>query len=158
MPDRHILLMVSEGTSQPIPAATAAWRAGICPAPAVSTWPMITYSTSDAGTLAFSSAPEIAIAPRSLPEKSFSEPISLPTGVRAPATITDVVINASKGVLSRLQAAIHRPEVSKPMSLGYLYVMTAEQVDARPLIATALITAIDHVGIAVADLDAAIKW
>jgi methylmalonyl-CoA/ethylmalonyl-CoA epimerase len=36
--------------------------------------------------------------------------------------------------------------------------MSAEQVDARPLIATALITAIDHVGIAVADLDAAIKW
>jgi methylmalonyl-CoA/ethylmalonyl-CoA epimerase len=36
--------------------------------------------------------------------------------------------------------------------------MPAEQVDARPLIATALITAIDHVGIAVADLDAAIKW
>jgi methylmalonyl-CoA/ethylmalonyl-CoA epimerase len=44
------------------------------------------------------------------------------------------------------------------MSLGYFYVMTAEQVDARPLIASALITAIDHVGIAVADLDAAIKW
>jgi methylmalonyl-CoA/ethylmalonyl-CoA epimerase len=44
------------------------------------------------------------------------------------------------------------------MSLGYLYVMTAEQVDARPIIASALITAIDHVGIAVADLDAAIKW
>jgi methylmalonyl-CoA/ethylmalonyl-CoA epimerase len=36
--------------------------------------------------------------------------------------------------------------------------MTAEQVDARPLIATALIAAIDHVGIAVPDLDAAIKW
>ena len=36
--------------------------------------------------------------------------------------------------------------------------MTAEQVDARPLLATALVTAIDHIGIAVADLDAAIKW
>lgn len=36
--------------------------------------------------------------------------------------------------------------------------MTTEQVGARPLIAAALITAIDHVGIAVADLDAAIKW
>ena len=36
--------------------------------------------------------------------------------------------------------------------------MTAEQVDARPLLATALVTALDHVGIAVADLDAAIKW
>jgi methylmalonyl-CoA/ethylmalonyl-CoA epimerase len=36
--------------------------------------------------------------------------------------------------------------------------MTAEQVDARPLLATALVTAIDHVGVAVPDLDAAVKW
>ena len=36
--------------------------------------------------------------------------------------------------------------------------MTTEQVDARPVLATALVTAIDHVGIAVPDLDAAMKW
>ena len=36
--------------------------------------------------------------------------------------------------------------------------MTTEHVDARPFLASALVTAIDHVGIAVADLDAAIKW
>jgi methylmalonyl-CoA/ethylmalonyl-CoA epimerase len=36
--------------------------------------------------------------------------------------------------------------------------MTTDQVDARQLLATALVTAIDHVGIAVADLDAAIAW
>jgi methylmalonyl-CoA/ethylmalonyl-CoA epimerase len=36
--------------------------------------------------------------------------------------------------------------------------MTAEQVDARRSLATALVTAIDHVGVAVADLDAAIAW
>ncbi|HLS00258.1 MAG TPA: methylmalonyl-CoA epimerase [Mycolicibacillus parakoreensis] len=36
--------------------------------------------------------------------------------------------------------------------------MTTEQVDARPLLASALVTAIDHVGIAVPDLDAAKKW
>lgn len=36
--------------------------------------------------------------------------------------------------------------------------MTTEHVDARPLLASALVTAIDHVGIAVADLDATIKW
>ena len=59
---------------------------------------MITYSTADAGTFAFSNAPEMAMAPRSLPEKSFNEPISLPIGVRAPATITDVVIPTSKAV------------------------------------------------------------
>ncbi len=45
-----------------------------------------------------------------------------------------------------------------PMWLGYLCVMTAEQVDARPVLASALVTAVDHVGIAVPDLDAAIQW
>lgn len=44
------------------------------------------------------------------------------------------------------------------MSLGYLDVMTAEQVDARPVLASALVTGIDHIGVAVADLDAAIAW
>jgi methylmalonyl-CoA/ethylmalonyl-CoA epimerase len=36
--------------------------------------------------------------------------------------------------------------------------MTTDQVDAGQVMATALVTAIDHVGIAVADLDAAIAW
>ena len=36
--------------------------------------------------------------------------------------------------------------------------MSTEQVDARPVLASALVTAIDHVGIAVVDLDATIKW
>lgn len=36
--------------------------------------------------------------------------------------------------------------------------MTADQADARPALASALVTAIDHVGIAVPDLDAAAKW
>ncbi|MGK2868898.1 MAG: methylmalonyl-CoA epimerase [Mycobacterium sp.] len=36
--------------------------------------------------------------------------------------------------------------------------MTTDHVDARPALASALVTAIDHVGIAVPDLDAAIKW
>lgn len=36
--------------------------------------------------------------------------------------------------------------------------MSTEHVDARPFLASALVTAIDHVGIAVPDLDAAIAW
>jgi methylmalonyl-CoA/ethylmalonyl-CoA epimerase len=36
--------------------------------------------------------------------------------------------------------------------------MTTEHVDARPALATALVTGLDHVGIAVPDLDAAIAW
>ena len=41
-PDRQTLLMVSAGTVIGMPASTAAWRAGICPAPACRTCPMIT--------------------------------------------------------------------------------------------------------------------
>ena len=36
--------------------------------------------------------------------------------------------------------------------------MSTDHVDARPFLASALVTAIDHVGIAVPDLDAAIGW
>lgn len=36
--------------------------------------------------------------------------------------------------------------------------MTTESADARPALASALVTAIDHIGIAVPDLDAATKW
>jgi methylmalonyl-CoA/ethylmalonyl-CoA epimerase len=36
--------------------------------------------------------------------------------------------------------------------------MTTEQVDVRPVLASALVTAIDHIGVAVPDLDAAIAW
>lgn len=36
--------------------------------------------------------------------------------------------------------------------------MTTDQVDARQALGTALVTAVDHVGIAVPDLDAAITW
>ena len=36
--------------------------------------------------------------------------------------------------------------------------MTTDHVDVRRALATALVTAVDHVGIAVADLDAAIAW
>jgi methylmalonyl-CoA/ethylmalonyl-CoA epimerase len=36
--------------------------------------------------------------------------------------------------------------------------MTTDQVDARHFLATALVTGLDHVGIAVTDLDAAIEW
>src|SRR6201991_1019093 len=153
IPDRHILLMVSDGTSQPIPAATADCRAGIWPAPAVSTWPMITYSTNDAGTFAFSSAPLIATAPRSLALKSFSEPISLPTGVRAPATITDVVMTTSR---AGLNSRSKRSGEADSFPSGYRYVMTTDQVDTRRALSSALVTAVDDVGIAVTDREESI--
>src|ERR1700749_5118905 len=155
MPEKHLFLMLSPAPPQPIPAATADCRAGIWPAPAVNTWPMITYSTSEAGTFAFSSAPLIAMAPRSLALKSFSEPISLPTGVRAPATITDVVMTTSR---AGLNSRSKRSGEADSFPSGYRYVMTTDQVDTRRVLSTALVTAVDHVGIAVPDLDAAIAW
>ena len=42
MPDRQTLLIVIAGTVIGMPPATAAVRAGIWPAPAWMTWPMIT--------------------------------------------------------------------------------------------------------------------
>ncbi len=54
--------------------------------------------------------------------------------------------------------AISDPGEAQSLPSGYLYVMTTDQVDARQILATSLVTAIDHVGIAVADLDAAIDW
>ena len=45
MPDRQTLLTLSDGTVIGMSAPTAAWRAGICPAPACSTCPKITYCT-----------------------------------------------------------------------------------------------------------------
>ena len=36
--------------------------------------------------------------------------------------------------------------------------MTTDQADARPILASALVTAVDHVGIAVPDLEVAKKW
>lgn len=75
-----------------MPPLTAAWRAGIWPAPAWSTCPMITYCTWSPEIPARSSADLMAKPPRSAPEKDFSEPSSRPMGVRAPATITEVVL------------------------------------------------------------------
>ena len=48
MPDAQTLLIVSEETSFGIPPLICAWREGICPWPACSTWPMMTCSPARA--------------------------------------------------------------------------------------------------------------
>src|ERR1700733_12794186 len=101
---------------------------------------MITYSTAAAGTFAFSSAPAIAMAPRSLAEKSFNEPINLPMGVRAPATITDVVMNTSKAGSRGVGRPIRPTGEAQSSPSGYRYVMTTDQVGARRILATSLVT------------------
>ena len=78
---------------------------GDLPVPAWITWPMITYSTWSAATPDRSSAARIAIAPRSIASKPASEPRNFPIGVRAPATMTDLVMGR---VYRRARARISR--------------------------------------------------
>lgn len=75
-------------------------------------------------------------------------------GVRAPATITDVVMTTSS---AHPKADLTDPE-KQILSLQVTVVMTTDQVHARHMLATSLVTGLDHVGIAVADLDVAIEW
>ena len=88
MPEAQTLLMVSEETSFGIPALIWAWRDGIWPCPACSTWPMTTCWTCSGATPARSSAALMAIPPRSVAFREASPPPSLPTGVRALPRIT----------------------------------------------------------------------
>ena len=80
--------MVSEETSFGIPALICAWREGICPWPACSTWPMITCCDLlglDVGALERGldgDAAELGGVQRG------EAPPSLPTGVRAALRIT----------------------------------------------------------------------
>ncbi len=85
-------MTVSAGTLIGMPALTAAWRAGIWPAPAYRTWPMITYCTwsppipcTVEGGLDREAA-EVGCG------EGLQEPSSRPMGVRAPATITEPVV------------------------------------------------------------------
>ena len=90
-PDRQILLTVTAGTSQPSPAPIAACRAGPCPEPAWTTWPMITASTSAGATPDRSSAVRMAWLPSWTAVWEESAPFSLPKAVRAPARMTTSV-------------------------------------------------------------------
>src|SRR3954451_21900106 len=86
--DPNTLLIVSAGTSIGRPAPTAACRAGAWPAPACSTCPMITYSTSPPSRPLRSRPARIASAPSSVAEWCLRPPPSLPNGVRTAEMIT----------------------------------------------------------------------
>ena len=87
-PDAQTLLIVSEETSLGMPALICAWREGIWPWPACSTWPITTCSTCSGSTPARSSAASIAIAPSSVASSVERPPPILPIGVRAAPRIT----------------------------------------------------------------------
>ena len=143
-PDRHTLLMVIAGTVIGMPAATAACRAGIWPAPACSTWPMITYSGSAPVRPLRSSAALMTMPPRSAAVKSFSEPSSRPTAVRAPPVIT---ASGMAPPLARLPPGDGRAGLSATIP-------RCRQVNEGAVV----LDRIDHVGIACHDLAAKIAF
>ena len=97
MPEAQTLLIVSEETSLGMPALIWAWRDGIWPWPACSTWPMTTCSTCSGSTPARSSAASIAVPPSSVASSEASPPPILPNGVRAVPRITELLIGSFLG-------------------------------------------------------------
>ncbi len=71
-----------------MPALICAWREGIWPWPACSTWPITTCSTCSGSTSARSSAASIAVPPSVVASSVDSPPPILPMGVRAEPRIT----------------------------------------------------------------------
>src|SRR6266481_8059055 len=87
-PEPHTLLTVTQGVVLGSPAYRAAWRAGACPTPPCSTWPMKTVFTSSGFTPARSIAALMTTAPRRGAGRLDSEPWNAPIGVLAAPTIT----------------------------------------------------------------------
>src|SRR3954462_3248049 len=130
---------------------------------------MMTYSTCSGATPAFSRAPLMAMPPRSDPEKSLSEPSSRPMGVRAPATITEVgrstvMGEASSDVIGGVPTTVvgarrsPQPSMTKGTRHTQVVCRHAPYVGTMSATPDPLFTHIDHVGIAVPDLDAAIAF
>src|SRR5215211_6186924 len=87
-PEAQTLFTVSDGTSRGMPPLICAWREGIWPWPAWSTWPKTTCCTSSGLTSARSSAASIVVPPRSVASSEEKAPPSLPKGVRAAPRMT----------------------------------------------------------------------
>ncbi len=86
-PEPQTRLIVVAGVVSARPARRSAWRAGAWPAPACSTWPMITSSIgASAGSPDRVTAARMAVAPSSTAGTPASAPPNLPIGVRAALT------------------------------------------------------------------------
>ncbi len=92
MPEAQTLLIVSEGTSFGMPPLIWAWREGIWPWPACSTWPKTTCWICSGATPERSSAASIATPPRSVASRVESPPPIFPIGVRAVPRMTELGI------------------------------------------------------------------
>jgi len=81
-PDPQTWLMPKAVALSGTPALMAAWRAGFCPCPAVSTWPRITSQTSPGATPARERAALTTAAPRSWAGTPPRAPLNIDGGAR----------------------------------------------------------------------------
>ncbi len=88
MPEPQTLFKVMAPVAAGQPAPRAAWRAGACPWPAVSTQPMLTCWISSGVRPARSMAADIARAPRACAGSPESAPWNVPMGVRTALRMT----------------------------------------------------------------------
>lgn len=91
-PDEQTLLTVVQHTFFGRPAKIAAWRAGACPNPAETTFPMMTSLTSSLAIPARWTALSIAVAPSWEADNGANELWKEPIGVLAADTITTSLI------------------------------------------------------------------
>src|SRR6476619_2693942 len=124
---------------------------------------MITYSTWSPDTPAFSRAALIATPPRSAADWSLRPPSRRPIGVRAPATMTDPDMVVPPEVASDCSAETTQQPGSWGCRAAHTSLSAVGRCSTLRSMSTAdlpthLFTAIDHVGIAVADLDEAMAF
>jgi hypothetical protein len=86
---------VDAGTLSGSPALMTAWRAGFWPAPAASTWPMMTSLTAAGSMPVFAISCLITCAPSSVAGIFERVPPNLPMAVRPAATMTTSSISVS---------------------------------------------------------------
>ena len=88
VPDPQAMFTVNAGLSSPRPLRYATCRAEFGPLPACLAWPNTSSSISEGATSARDKAAFTAWIPRSTAGTSENAPRNLPTGVRAPSTMT----------------------------------------------------------------------
>src|SRR3954470_2225735 len=88
-PEPHTLLTVSAATWSGSPPRSAACRAGFCPSPADTTFPMMHSSTIPESMPARRMASATTRAPSCGAVRLFNAPRNLPVGVRTALTSTD---------------------------------------------------------------------
>ena len=110
-PEPQTRLMVVALVPSGSPARSSAWRAGACPTPAWSTWPIRTSSIGAvAGSRpARSTAARIATPPSSVAGTALSAPPNLPIGVRAALTMKTCPFGPESGRVMRPN--LHRASV-----------------------------------------------